>query len=481
MSCAVCQSKAFYVCGKCKAQTYCGTACQYADAHEHLSICQSVPYQLVGGPQEEFLAHVDEYVIANRLDRVQQGIASNYLQKEDLNRVIQFANTIEMARTLVSANADVYTYIGNGMVALDEMVKHYSILEFLQEAREPTPWIVQQMLIKVRESPQQDFIEFRVSELEPEFGIDFQQDWNVVRHMIYNNLFPTAITIESRMLLYVEHLFFHRYNEDTLVFWMAHKDVMLGLIQGFTYKSLAQMIRDAEKNPDSFRLLLFAPHMVYKGSKRAKTSMSMFFENNPPKILRLPPLADPLNIANFVPVARYAAGMSKSLFPFYFTDPNQQYCGTFYYREPESTTFLRYDHALTAFDKVDAAKQLGVTIPERKGDMSYYDVHLYKGGLMMKPFEFTMMWHQKHGYQYEGRKWANMRNLQGNRHFYTAHLLSYYALQDELDQPICEAARVKGYDLVLLTHMVGSRQLVYEVLDTRPRQESFANLYVLKK
>ena len=330
MSCAVCQSKAFYVCGKCNEQTYCGKACQYADANEHVRTCQSAPYQLVGGPQEEFLAHVDEYVMANRLDRVQQGIASNYLQKDDLNRVIQFANTIEMARTLVSANADVYTYIGNGMVALDEMVKHYSILEFLQEAREPTPWIVQQMLIKVRKSPQQDTIEFRDSELEPEFGIDFQKDWNVVRHMIFNNMFPTAITIESRMLLYVEHLFFHRYNEDTLVFWMTDKDVMLGLIQGFTYKSLPQMIQDAEKSPDSFRLLLFAPHMVYKGSKRAKTTMSMFFENNPPKILRLPPLADPLKLPNFVPVARYAAGMSKSLFPFYFTDPNQQYCGTFY-------------------------------------------------------------------------------------------------------------------------------------------------------
>jgi len=41
------------------------------------------------------------------------------------------------------------------------------------------------------------------------------------------------------------------------------------------------------------------------------------------------------------------------------------------------------------------------------------------------------------------------------------------------DQPLCKAARSKGIDVVVLTHMVGAFRLVSEVLDTRERVQSF--------
>ena len=40
-----------------------------------------------------------------------------------------------------------------------------------------------------------------------------------------------------------------------------------------------------------------------------------------------------------IPVTRYAAGMSKGL---YWDERPQDICGTFYYHEPESTTYLAY-------------------------------------------------------------------------------------------------------------------------------------------
>ena len=67
-----------------------------------------------------------------------------------------------------------------------------------------------------------------------------------------------------------------------------------------------------------------------------------------------------------------------------------------------------------------------------------------------------------------------------DRRHYAAHLLGYYAKEDSLDQILCDLARKFGYDVVILTNMVGSQQIVTEVLDTRPREESFANLHYLR-
>lgn len=56
---------------------------------------------------------------------------------------------------------------------------------------------------------------------------------------------------------------------------------------------------------------------------------------------------------------------------------------------------------------------------------------------------------------------------ESNRKVYCGMLLNLYAEEDELDQPLCRMASKLCYDIVILTHMVGSHQVVTEVLDTR--------------
>jgi len=316
--------------------------------------------------------------------------------------------------------------------------------------------------------------------------LGYQADWKVVKHMIYNNFMPGDC--DERMLLHIEHIFFHRYNEDTLIFWMVWPiKTIIEWITSFVYKTYRKMEEDAQKQPNSFRLLLFAPKLVYSQSKRAKTTMDMFYKKTRGKVLRLPPNTSWKDFKDLIPVTRYAEGMSKSLF-FKDTGDKQKnsYCGTFYYYEPESTTFLECNQnkILKARDKEDAANKLQVEMP--KTDMGFH-VTFHGGvnrGLMLRPDEFLQAYKQTKRFDYNHRgleEFFRKENLQSDREFYTAHIFHYYALQDDLDQDICWAAHQQGYQVIFLTHMIGSRQIVFEVMDTRPRNVSFDNLRFLKQ
>ena len=59
---------------------------------------------------------------------------------------------------------------------------------------------------------------------------------------------------------------------------------------------------------------------------------------------------------------------------------------------------------------------------------------------------------------------------------YIGAIAGLMSIEDEYDQPLCKLALSLGIDLIVLTHMIGSHQIVSEVLDTRPRLTSFANL-----
>ena len=68
--------------------------------------------------------------------------------------------------------------------------------------------------------------------------------------------------------------------------------------------------------------------------------------------------------------------------------------------------------------------------------------------------------------------------LNGRR--YAGRRLHMYATEDFLDQYLCELAHTAGYDVVLLEGIPGYHQVVAEVLDVRPRVDSFdALVYVV--
>ena len=54
---------------------------------------------------------------------------------------------------------------------------------------------------------------------------------------------------------------------------------------------------------------------------------------------------------NVIPVTRYAKGMSRGLYFEEASDVDIEYCGTFYYHEPESTTLLAYKTSESFFNK----------------------------------------------------------------------------------------------------------------------------------
>lgn len=106
-------------------------------------------------------------------------------------------------------------------------------------------------------------------------------------------------------------------------------------------------------------LFLTAPRLLY-ASNRPKTDMSLFRTVFNRTVRREDIEVGAAGwsfaviegeIQYLIPVTRYATGMPKGLY--YAEDPveGEEYCGTFFYYEPESTTFLSYSTRADFFNK----------------------------------------------------------------------------------------------------------------------------------
>ena len=76
----------------------------------------------------------------------------------------------------------------------------------------------------------------------------------------------------------------------------------------------------------------------------------------------------------------------------------------------------------------------------------------------------------------EAKASTSFRVSKGTHKIYAGKTLGLYAIEDCLDQVICKLARKLDLDILILTDMIGSHQIVTEILDTRSRQDSFKNL-----
>ncbi|CAH6420739.1 Hypothetical protein POVR2_LOCUS241 [uncultured virus] len=238
----------------------------------------------------------------------------------------------------------------------------------------------------------------------------------------------------------------------------------------WTWKTLETWKKEAIDTVVSLPLMLYAPELVYKQSKRPKTDMSLF-RSPLSRTIKMSEIRNGTvviegRVWNVVPVTRYAAGMSKGL---YYNDRPKDTCGTFYYLEPESKTYLAYRTALTAFNKTEAAIALdvydesGMSVEER---MLQHSRGTYPRDLMMTVGETQITYPFR----------VQDASLDDDDRHYAGVYLDLYAEEDVWDQPLCIAAREAGYDLVILENMVGKYQVVSEVLDTRSREDSFGSL-----
>lgn len=218
---------------------------------------------------------------------------------------------------------------------------------------------------------------------------------------------------------------------------------------------------------DSYLLLNKFPEEVYS-SMRPKTTMEVFrgMQSN-------------RTYQHSIPVTRYAYGMNRGIF--FDTYDETIHCGTFYYSEAESSTSLGYSSFFTSFCKSTAVVELihklkynssteGL-VEEAKilvAECISPNLARYIAGHFREDFTFTPVGYAKaFGLKTE--------KILGRR-MYSVNGIEMYDQEDLLDQVLCKLASAANYDIVILTNMIGSHQIVTEILDTRARSESFSNL-----
>jgi hypothetical protein len=426
--------------------------------------------------EEDFLQFVRQDQV-ELIGHLIDSVPASYLQTH-------YATSPEMCRLLVKHGGDVYAYVENGKVALDYLVQHMNVREFMYEASFAKPRWLNKMIEaaekRLAKYPDEMSVYADVSDLFGTFGID------TLRLLIYHGFMP--VTNSTLLLVVIDHLMFRRYNMETLEFWHNGIEHILSQLHNAKYEffTVEGLVQNATRTASSFGLNLFAPEQMYKQTRRPINYMGMFQTAESP-ILRTVP-----DNQLFIPVTRYANDMSGSL---YFKDkkPDEDFCGTFYYYEPESTTYLYSNSVLRAKNKREAVRTLWEKLvtegkSSSKGSVrdllqANYNQLMYAledSNLMFTPTQFIEL----------GKTWSSAididiykfpidPNIQ-DRQFYCAFTLGFYAAEDDFDQALCELGREAGYSAIILEKMVGSRQIVIEVLDTRPREESFRNLHFYK-
>ncbi len=303
------------------------------------------------------------------------------------------------------------------------------------------------------------------------------------KRMIELGLYPVSIKLNAPWVID----WLNGLDNDSINFWGFYPNIpILQKELWWKYKTLKRLKEEAVENASSIPLMLVAPELIYKESRRPKTDMSIFRNSLSMRTSRNNIINNKIlinnEIWNVIPVTRYAKGMSKGLY--YNEEYPKDTCGTFYYYEPESTTYLAYQTELRVFNKTDGMRKLGLLdlSDTNTYDIAYeMDMHMngyYPKDLMMTPAETTYKYRFRHGYDEDGEDleyYLKAQNLPKIKH-YAGEYLGLYAEEDKFDQPLCNGARKLQYHIVILENMVGSFQIVTEILDTRSREDSFKSL-----
>jgi hypothetical protein len=184
----------------------------------------------------------------------------------------------------------------------------------------------------------------------------------------------------------------------------------------------------------------------------------------------------------FLPVTRY--GKSAQHGTYYGEDdfaqsPRTDFCGTYYYWEPESDVFLNLGKNLFFPNKIMALYHFDPKNP-LLGEIlrkyllfiwaeDYIDHSLEKNNTentkaLLRLFNGTLDPMFLFDDLYRDPKGHYMGSI-------------FHAKEDVLDQALCQSAKKAGYDTIILSQMPGGSRVVSEVLDVRSRTDSLENLY----
>lgn len=288
--------------------------------------------------------------------------------------------------------------------------------------------------------------------------------------------------------MYIELVEFYKqgFTDEEIAYWMY---ISHGIEPENVYATLSanpfwsmvtiSYIQDQAQKANSFPLLFFDLNLLYS-SMRPKNEMTMFQTCNSNYYTINPP-------NNAIQVTRYAGGMRKGLF---YGERPKDVCGYFYYYEPESTTYLKYNRSLTAFNKTDACRklyyQMEGTYPDHEYTEILYDsvilatdpdliLEMHIDGKIPRDLMFTCKEYEELIENEDLELTKPKKSITSDRKVYVGKTIGMYAAEDHLDYILCVASNFMGYDIVILENMVGSHQVVTEVLDTR--NSSFSHLW----
>lgn len=226
---------------------------------------------------------------------------------------------------------------------------------------------------------------------------------------------------------------------------------------------------------------------------------------------------------NYLPVVRYESLYYSAM------QPTKEYCGTFYYYEPDSTNFLNLGNCLITGNKIGAAIELLNQSENQdrrskaiKEEIEEKIQEILVNSVKSLPYVHGIINRTKdveEGLEYLNNLLAKMKQLATetipsetnisdkdylvefrvnkdtsfiiNQVFESLGLIKgkwrglekgtyhgnmFFARSDSLDQYLCSRAQELGYDTILLQREPGETRAVTEILDVRPRQVSYQNI-----
>lgn len=292
-------------------------------------------------------------------------------------------------------------------------------------------------------------------------------------------------------------------------------------LYGIDWRKMRQELVDAARS-DEFRANLALFFLTVADPKASEYSPYLHNNYDPlfPRTKR--PLTAHLDVADnqafLIRVVRYMNSPTKGL---WHTQTPDQNFGTFYYYEPDSVTMISCapSRVLFAANKIHAAYLLLQKVSDRDNLLQAFGTCYAKlvqfnepniaaiQSPAFKKFVLTLLDTLAHD---DMASVANHPLLKLSYWGHPVHLVedidhtmrrskpctddwglscaeshrlsptyvgyTIWSRMDPLDVPLATAAREAGYDLIVLQAEAGRRQAVSEVLDTRPREESFQSL-----
>ena len=147
-----------------------------------------------------------------------------------------------------------------------------------------------------------------------------------------------------------------------------------------------------------------------------------------------------------IPVLRYSASIYTGLFS---TDiPDKSYCGTYYYYEADSNSYLYANRILVVDNKIKALMYIDKKMADYilDSDIKQIALRFFKGD--------------------------TLEELD-----YTEFHSGFHTVEDVLDDKLCELAKKHRIEVIILRYMTGKSRLVTEVLDVRKRMVSLNKIY----